>query len=73
MEKETNLSITPRINVVLVLYQGTYLSNSDCSWHCTKCDFINYSLGPVSDLNSFAYVNSFNALHSPDKGFQHAL
>ena len=47
-----------------------YLSNSNCSWHCTKCDSINYSLVSVSDLNSFASVNSFNALHSPDKGFQ---
>ena len=49
-----------------------YLSNSNCSWHCIKCDSINYSLGSVSDLNSFASVNSFNALHSPDKGFQPA-
>ena len=49
-----------------------YLSNSNCSWHCTKSDSINYSLGSVSDLNSFASVNSFNALHSPDKGFQPA-
>ena len=49
-----------------------YLSNSNCSWHSTKCDSINYSLGSVSDLNSFASVNSFNALHSPDKGFQPA-
>ena len=49
-----------------------YLSNLDCSCHCTKCDSINCSLGSVSDLNSFASVNSFNALHSPDKGFQPA-
>ena len=49
-----------------------YLSNSDCSWHCIACYSINYSLGSVSDLYSFASVNRFSALHSPDKGFQPA-
>ena len=46
-----------------------YLSNSNYSWHCIKCDSINYSLGSVSDLNSFASVNSFNALHHLTKAF----
>ena len=61
---------TPCQRVGNMLYD--YLSNSNFSWHCIKCDSINYSLGSVSDLNSFASVNSFNALHSPDKGFQPA-
>ena len=34
-------------------------------FHCTKCDHWVQSL-----INSFASVNSFNALHSPDKDFQ---
>ena len=41
-----------------LLIKYDYLSNSNCSWHCTKCDSINYSLGSVSDLSSFASVNS---------------
>ena len=49
-----------------------YLSNSNCSWHCTKCSSINYSLCSVSDLRSFASVFSFNTLHSLDNGFQPA-
>lgn len=52
--------------------QYDYLSSSNCSWHCTKCDSMNYSLGSASDINSFASVNSFNVLHTPDKGFQPA-
>lgn len=36
-----------------------YLSNSNCSWHCTTCDAINYSLGSVSDFSSFTSVNIF--------------
>ena len=65
-----NIWLVPCQRVGNMLYD--YLSNSNCSWHCIKCYSINYSLGSDSDLNSFASVNSFNALHSPDKGFQPA-
>ena len=49
-----------------------YLSNSNCSWHCTKYDATNYTLGSSSELSSFASVNRFSALYTPDKGFQPA-
>ena len=42
--------------------QYDYLSNSSCSWHCTKCDSANYSTSITQDLNSFTTTNRFSTL-----------
>ena len=42
--------------------QYDYLSNSSCSWHCTKCDSANYSSSITQDLNSFTTTNRFSTL-----------
>ena len=50
--------------------QYDYLSNSSCSWHCTKCNSANYSLISNQDLSSFATNNPFSTLDStPDGSF----
>ena len=50
--------------------QYDYLSNSSCSWHCTKCNISNYSLISTQDLSSFATTNPFSTLDStPDCSF----
>ena len=41
--------------------QYDYLSNSSCSWHCTKCNSANYSLS-TQVLSSFATNNPFSTL-----------
>ena len=50
--------------------QYDYLSNSSCSWNCTKCNSANYSLISTQDLSSFATNNPFSTLDlTPDCSF----
>ena len=50
--------------------QYDYVSNSSCSWHCTKCNSANYSLICTQDLSSFATKNPFSTLDlTPDCSF----
>ena len=46
-----------------------YLSNSSCSWHCTKCNSTNYTVGSSQGLNSFTSENWYSILDSSTDNF----
>ena len=46
-----------------------YLSNSSCSWHCTKCNSTNYTVGSSQDLNSFTSEDRYSTLDSSTDNF----
>ena len=39
-----------------------YLSKSDCSWHCTRCNSLNYAKASSHDLSSLSSENRFSPL-----------
>ena len=46
-----------------------YLSNSNCSWHCTKCNSLNYSQASSQNMSSLSINNRFNILNTTEQGF----
>lgn len=50
-----------------------YLSNSSCSWLCTKCDCINYSLGSSQYPSSLTTNNEFSSFDSSGSEFSPEL
>ena len=63
-------TVIEAFNVILVIYGSMHhvrelgiCSMITYQTQIVHCSALNYSLGSVSDLNSFASINSFNALH----------
>ena len=46
-----------------------YLSNTNCSWHCTKCNSLNFSQASSQNLSCLTSNNRFNILNTTEQDF----